>query len=365
MELRMAVITDQTARNQYAARVLLGVALLGAGIYTLSGFLHALAWAGILAIATWPLFERAERRFGTSQALLPLLFTFGAVLIVIVPLGLAAVQVGHETRAAIHFVTAARVNGVAAPDWLSTLPLFASQATGWWNANLAHPEDARHLLGSIDRGALVGLSRGLGGAVVHEAVTFAFTLVTLFFLFKSGHSLAAKALTATEQLFGSGGVRVARQMIASIHGTVDGMVLVGLGVGALLGVGYWIVGAPHPVLLGALTAIAALIPMGAPIVLGIASVIVLAQGHTLSAALLFGVGMVIVFIADHAVRPALIGGATKLPFLWVLLGILGGVETFGLLGLFLGPAIMAALILLWREWTGDATQPLPLLTNNP
>jgi predicted PurR-regulated permease PerM len=63
--------------------------------------------------------------------------------------------------------------------------------------------------------------------------------------------------------------------------------------------------------------------------------------------------MAITFTADHFVRPVLIGGATRLPFIWVLLGILGGVESFGLLGLFLGPAIMAALILLWREWAGE------------
>jgi predicted PurR-regulated permease PerM len=56
------------------------------------------------------------------------------------------------------------------------------------------------------------------------------------------------------------------------------------------------------------------------------------------------------FATDHFVRPVLIGGATKLPFLWVLLGILGGLEVWGLLGLFLGPAIMAALMLLWRDW---------------
>jgi len=61
---------------------------------------------------------------------------------------------------------------------------------------------------------------------------------------------------------------------------------------------------------------------------------------------------VVVFVADHFIRPVLIGGAIRLPFLWVLLGILGGLETFGILGLFLGPAIMAALISLWREWTG-------------
>jgi predicted PurR-regulated permease PerM len=63
---------------------------------------------------------------------------------------------------------------------------------------------------------------------------------------------------------------------------------------------------------------------------------------------------VITFLADHFVRPVLIGSATKLPFIWVLFGILGGVTTWGLLGLFLGPAIMAALILLWREWTETA-----------
>ena len=64
-------------------------------------------------------------------------------------------------------------------------------------------------------------------------------------------------------------------------------------------------------------------------------------------------GAVVLFIADHFVRPAIIGGGAKLPFLWVLLGILGGVETFGLIGLFLGPALMAALVSFWRSWASD------------
>ena len=65
-------------------------------------------------------------------------------------------------------------------------------------------------------------------------------------------------------------------------------------------------------------------------------------------------GLVVIFLADHFVRPKLIGGATKLPFLRAPLGILGGIESFQLLGLFLGPAIMAALMLLWRELTASA-----------
>jgi predicted PurR-regulated permease PerM len=68
------------------------------------------------------------------------------------------------------------------------------------------------------------------------------------------------------------------------------------------------------------------------------------------------IGLVIVGIADHFVRPALIGGATRLPFLWVLIGILGGVESFGIIGLFIGPATMAVLVMLWRDFIGgDAT----------
>jgi predicted PurR-regulated permease PerM len=63
-----------------------------------------------------------------------------------------------------------------------------------------------------------------------------------------------------------------------------------------------------------------------------------------------------VFVADHFIRPILIGGQARLPFLWVLLGLLGGLETLGIIGLFLGPAIMAALIALWREWTEAAAE---------
>ena len=96
-----------------------------------------------------------------------------------------------------------------------------------------------------------------------------------------------------------------------------------------------------------------MVPFGAPLVFGIAALILLTQGSVVSAIIIGAVGMVVTFAADHFVRPTLIGSTTRLPFLWVLLGILGGVETWGLLGLFLGPAIMAALMLLWREFAGQ------------
>ena len=84
-----------------------------------------------------------------------------------------------------------------------------------------------------------------------------------------------------------------------------------------------------------------------------ASLMLAAQGEIAWGITVFACGVVVTFVADHFIRPALIGGSAKLPFLWVLLGILGGVESWGLIGLFLGPAVMSALYLLWQEWVQE------------
>ncbi len=348
--------TERTQGGQQIARVALAIALTALGLYVLEGFLRALVWAVILAIATWPSYLRAQRRFGTGRhnVLLPLLFTAAITLLFVVPLALVAVQLGHEARLVAGLVVDARAHGMAPPDWIARLPVGAAQATAWWDANLREPEDARALLGRVDRDQVMLVSRQFGAQLAHRGVLLGFTLATLFFLFRDGPDLIAQMRVASRRLFGPNGEALGRQIIASVHGTVDGLVLVGFGIGAVLGVGYWLAGAPHPVLLGALTAVAATIPLGSMVVLAVAALLVLATGSAVAAIALFAAGMVVIFVADHAIRPALIGGATRLPFLWVLLGILGGVESFGLLGLFVGPAIMAALILLWREWTGNA-----------
>ena len=93
-----------------------------------------------------------------------------------------------------------------------------------------------------------------------------------------------------------------------------------------------------------------MLPLGAWIAFGTAAVaLVLTGGPILAAAAIVGWGAVVMLIGDNLVQPALIGGAVRLPFLWTLLGILGGLETFGLIGLFLGPVLMAALLTIWRQ----------------
>jgi predicted PurR-regulated permease PerM len=345
---------DGASRPQQIAKAALALLLTGLGLWTLHRYLPALIWAGILAIAVWPLYQRAVRRWppGKHNILLPSLFTLALGLMFIVPLVLVAVQAGNEVHGVFESIAQARSEGIPPPEWLGHLPVGSQQATNWWQQNLATPASANALLQKARESQFVSNGGELGAEIAHRGVLFGFTLLTLFFLFKDGDSLGLQMQRASARAFGPAGERVGRQMIASVHGTVDGLVLVGLGEGVILGIGYAFAGVPHPTLFGLFTAFAAMVPFGAAIVFGIAALILLVQGSVVSAIVIGVLGMVVTFVADHFVRPTLIGGATRLPFLWVLLGILGGVETWGLLGLFLGPAVMAALMLLWREWAG-------------
>jgi predicted PurR-regulated permease PerM len=342
-----------SGQAQGLARLVLVLALSALGLWVLHPFIPALVWAVILAIALGPLYARAERRWPPSghNIVLPALFTAAVALVFLVPLVGLGVQAAREAHDVVAWGRSFEKTGIPVPDLLARLPFGAAQVQAWWAENLSHPAAGSDLLHRLDNSSVIGVTRSLGAQIVRRAVLFGFTLVALFFLFRDGHAVAAQVLTASAKLFGPRGERVARQMVASVHGTVDGLVLVGLGEGVLLGIVYYFAGVPHPVLLGALTAVAAMIPFGAPLIFGVAALILLANGAVVPALVVAAAGLVVTFVADHFVRPVLIGGTTRLPFLWVLLGILGGVESFGLLGLFLGPAVMAALILLWREFT--------------
>ncbi|WP_419729219.1 AI-2E family transporter [Lichenicola sp.] len=346
-------------RSQQIARGLLGGFLVLLGIYTLRDFLPALVWAVIFAIATWPLFQRAKKRWppGRHNLLLPLLFTLMIALVFLIPLSLIAFEAAREAQGVLVWMEHARHTGVPVPDWVHGLPVGSAAASAWWQQHLATPGDATDLFANIRTGGNLRMTRQLGSQVAHRSTLFAFSIITLFFLFRDGAAVTEQMLTASRRAFGTRGERIGRQMIASVHGTVDGLVLVGLGEGVVLGIAYAVAGAPHPTLFGVVTALAAMVPFCAVIAIGLASLLVVAQGTAVAGIILFVFGLIVVFGSDHFIRPVLIGGATKLPFLWVLLGILGGVEAWGLLGLFLGPAIMAALILLWREWTDPHEEP--------
>jgi len=341
---------------QLIARLLLPALLIAAGLWVLHEFLAALAWAGILAIALWPLYWRLVRMLPArcEREVVPLLLVAGVALVFIGPLVAAGFIVAGESHVVVEFINNARHHGIAMPDWVAHLPVGGGALAEWWRDHLGDPATVQEWLGQMNPRALAESARQYGAEIAHRLILFGFTLLTLFFLFREGTSLAAQLRELSDRLIGQRGERIARQVIGAVHGTVSGLVLVGLAEGVVLGIVYFAVGLPYPASIGALTGIAAVIPFAAPVVYGLAGLYLLATGMTLAAIIVFVAGSVVVFVADHFVRPVLIGGAARLPFLWVLLGILGGIEALGFLGLFLGPAIMAALVALWREWTDGA-----------
>jgi len=347
---------------QRAALLALTAALVLLAAWILRHFLAALAWAAVLAIATWPLYLRFLARLpgrGAQAVWAPLAFTLLVGVVFVLPLTLFGIEAGREAFVLVRWARGIEQTGLPVPDWVVHVPYGAGLSL-WWQSHLADPAAAKELLGHIDRSVVLDWTRTIGVQLVGRSTILVFTLMALFFLYRDGRGFAGQVAALLRRVFGAAGVELGRHVVSAVRGTVDGLVLVGLAEGVLLGMGYAVAGLPHATLLGAATCVLAMIPFGAPLIFGLCALYLLAEASVAAAVGLAVYGVVVTFIADHFARPALIGGTVRLPFLWVLLGLLGGVESFGLLGLFLGPAVMAALMTLWREW---ASMPAALLTD--
>ncbi|MGI4855921.1 MAG: AI-2E family transporter [Janthinobacterium lividum] len=342
----------EIAHRQHTALSVLYAALTVLAIWVVHEFVPAVLWAGVLSIALWPLFERIENwpllqgRPRLTAAVLVLL----VAIVFVVPLVFGVVNLTGEVHNLFLQVQNIERNGLPPPDWLAKLPFGSQQVTAWWRANLADPHSGGALLGRLPRNSLYMYGSHFGKQLVHALVTFGFMLMVMFFVFAAGPTLRVQLLRAARRAFGDDGASLATRMAVSVRGTVSGLVLVGLGEGVLLGVAYFFTGVPHVVLLAALSAVAAMLPFCAPVIFILAALYLLAQGTTGAAIALVVVGFLIVMVAEHFIRPMLIGGSSRLPFLLVLFGILGGFGTLGLLGLFVGPALMTILMVLWQDY---------------
>lgn len=339
------------SKYQHTALVGLYAVLTVLAIWVVHDFIPAVLWAGVLAIALWPSLERVAQWRGLQgrpRLVAALVVTLVGVVFVL-PLIVGVTSLSGDWHGVYGQIQQIQQNGLPPPSWLGDVP-GGKQVSTWWQANLADPHSGSALLSRVPHGSLMTYGGHVGKQLMHALVTFAFMLLVLFFVFAAGTPLREQLLNAVHRMFGADGEALATQMAVSVRGTVSGLVLVGLGEGVLLGIAYFFTGVPHAVLLGALSAIAAMLPFCAPVLFTLASLYLLTQGATVAAAILMVVGVIVVMVAEHFVRPALIGGTARLPFLLVLLGILGGAETLGLLGLFIGPALLTILMVLWRDF---------------
>ena len=325
-----------------------------AGLWVARSFLLELAWAATLAVGLWPLYSRAvAHRTGEGlPVLIPLGFTLATGLIVMMPIGLVAVEAANDSDAALQWLNHAQRTGIPAPNWLGQMPIAGSSLAMWWQNHLATPAGASALLSTFDTRSAAGWTRTIAAEVASRSWFFTVTLLALFIFLRDGERLAANATRLARRFYGTFGGRFVEQVGEAVRAAVNGTILVAVGEGTLIGLGYAVTGVPRPVLFTLATIAFALLPLGAWIAFGVAGLVLVGQGSVGAAIGLVLFGATVMLIGDNLVQPAIIGNSLELPFLWIFIATFGGLDAFGIVGLFLGPALMAALFLAWKEWLG-------------
>ncbi len=331
--------------------ITLTVSVVLLALFIIHRFIPSLVWAGIITIATFPLYQRWRKFFGGSPTLSALLFTCIFGLIIIVPLSWFISVLVRELQLLVNYLQSINQNGGEVPLFLHNIPWFGKEISAYWMTHLGQPGNLKDILSNLHL-LLTPTShyiKQVGFNLFHRGFQIGFTVLTLFFFYRDGQKLTKEIHRIGENCLGERWFRYAEKLPSALRGTVNGTVFVGLGVGVLMGICYALVDLPGPTLMGFLTAFSAMIPFVVPVVIASASLVLWIKGNILGAIIILVWGTIVVFIADHFIKPVLISGAIQLPFLAVLFGILGGVETLGLLGLFVGPIVMVLFVTLWKE----------------
>jgi predicted PurR-regulated permease PerM len=191
---------------------------------------------------------------------------------------------------------------------------------------------------------------GVMSNIGQNAVVLLFTLFTMFFLFRDGPQVVDQFRQVFDQVLGERTKGYLHTIETTVKAVVYGIVLTAIAQGAIAGMGYWLVGVKAPILLAIVTTMFAMIPFGTPVVWVSVSLLLLLEGDTWAGVSLLLWGSLVVSWVDNISRPLVISSSTRIPFVLVMFGVLGGLASFGFIGLFLGPVILAMALAIWREW---------------
>ncbi|WP_114649422.1 AI-2E family transporter [Pseudothauera hydrothermalis] len=347
---------DQVA-EKIARRVILGFLLGGLLLLSyavLHVFIVPVAWAIIIAFATWPLYARLRacmpRHPGLSALTMTLLLSAAFVL----PALWMGLLLRTEIGTAISTVTTQiRSGSLALPEFIRALPWLGDTLQSLIDDLTRDPDAFRTQMtewvsqGSDQLVALVG-------DVGRNAAKLGFALITVFFLYRDGDRVLAQVEVVLHRFLGQRVDAYLNAVGGMTKAVVWGLIATALAQGLVAGLGYWWAGLPAPVLLGAVTALIAMIPFGTPFAWGSLGIWLLISGETTAGVGLLLWGALVVSWVDNLIRPLVISSATRIPFLLVMFGVLGGLAAFGLVGLFLGPVVLAVLMAVWREWIEES-----------
>ena len=343
---------------------LAAVIILIAGCFlVLRPFMTAMLFAAVVCVSTWPMYLWLLHKLKNRQNLAALSMTLSLILLVILPLALVAYNLADNVTA---FYDAAKQSLEAGPPeppaWLTGLPLLGGPIEEYWR-NIATSQEemlalAKRLLEPV-RNFLLASGILLGQGVM-EMTLAAFIS---FFFYRDGEALIRSIGVGMDHLAGIHAPNVLTIINSTVRGVTYGLLGTALAQGFVATIGFAIAGVPAVMLLGVATFLLSLIPVGPPLIWGGAAIWLFQQGDTGWGVFMLLWGFFLISSVDNIIKPLLISRGSSLPFLLVMLGVMGGVLAFGFVGIFIGPTLLAVGFSLVRKWTASAEQVGERLTN--
>lgn len=316
-------------------------------------FIVPAIWAAILAYVTWPvyIFFHEKVRFSTDFS--AAIMTISITLMIGIPLVFGLFILQQEALniygTLLHRIKAGYVD---VPEAIKDLPVIGQQIRdALWEIN----RDPEGTMESLRAWIQSHLSYGKAAldVVFRSLAKLGMALMTLFFFYRDGISLVRQIRQALRNIIGNRIDDYIDSVGATTQAVVYGIGLTALVQALLAGIGYYFAGAPNPILLTLITFVVALVPFGTPFAWGGVSLWLISQGHTTEGIGLGLWGILVISWVDNLIRPIVISGATKIPFIIIFIGVLGGLTAFGFVGLFIGPVVLAIGLAVWREWVSQ------------
>lgn len=328
------------------------LALLGASLWVLAPFWSALFWASVLAFASWPLMRILTRAFKGRESLAAGVLTLCWIGLVAVPLVLLGFNLADHIRDANTLIKGLQVTGLPAPPtWLAGVPLVGDRLVSLWETidqqGAAFFASVRPYFGQVGNW-LLERSAQIGGSMLELALS----LVLVFFFYRDGPRISFFVRSLLERLIGDRADHYLHLIAGTVQRVVNGVIGTAAAQAVLAYIGFLIAGVPGALLLALLTFGASLIMF--PPLVWIPAVAWLAWNGDVGMAVFMGVwGALVISGVDNILKPYLISRGGNLPLVVVLLGVFGGILTFGFMGLFLGPTLLAVAYNLVSDWVAN------------
>jgi predicted PurR-regulated permease PerM len=338
-------------RFESYARLAAIVLLLTGCFYVLRPFLAAILFAACVTISSWPLFLLLLARLNGRRTLSASIMTLSLVLIIVVPLALVTYNLADDV-ARIYEQIRTRIEGgasLAPPDWLKGLPLVGEALDGYLRRLGGNREELLDLAKNMlepARHVLLGGGILLGSGLAQTSLA----VFVSFFLYRDGQLMLGMLAAGMNRIIGPKAPAVAQTVSHTVRGVMYGLLGTALAQALVAVLGFLIAGVPGVPLLGIGTFIASMVPVGPPLIWGGAAFWLFDQGRTGWGIFMLVWGLLLISGVDNVVKPMLISRGSNLPFLLVLLGVLGGVIAFGFVGIFIGPTLLAVLYSLLLNW---------------